>query len=158
MATNLENMMENLMVVQKRSMESDELVKARIAKNESLVLGLAKQYESHDLAITLIKDRMDNLELNEEITDEQVRTIQSSIKARVSKVLDYPNGDSARYYRTFMSNIYAHLRHSCQLGSKTATTKKKHYDTVMRGIEAWHPDVQALKDRKDKKDKVEGVA
>ena len=45
-----------------------------------MIVGLAKQYENHDTVILSIKDRMDNLELNEEITDEQVREIQSRIK------------------------------------------------------------------------------
>lgn len=152
MGKNLEGMMENLMVIQRSQMSSDELVKARIAKNENLILGMAKQYEDHDVKITSITDRMDNLELNEEITDEQVRTIQEMVKARVSKILDYPNGDSSKYYRTFISNLYSNLRHSYNLGSKVATTRKKHYDTVMKGIEAWHPNIGELKSRKDKRD------
>src|SRR5699024_7324842 len=138
---------------QKNQMSSDELVKARIAKTEGIVLGLANQYQEHDREIIDIKDRMDNLELNEEITDEQVRIIQARIKQRVSKVLNYPSGNSSKYYRIFIANIYSTLRNNHSLGSKTATTKKKHFDTVIRGIDAWHPDIQALKDRKDKLDK-----
>lgn len=157
MVRKLEDMMENLMTIQERQLSSDELVKARIAKNENLILGLAKQYENHDLQIISLKDRMDDLELNEEITDEQVRTIQSRIKARVSKVLDYPNGDSSRYYRIFIADIYSFLRNNYSLGSKTATTRKKHYDTAMKGIEAWHPNIQELKDKKDKLDESKGM-
>lgn len=96
---------------------------------------------------------MSQLENNEEIEDEKVREIQARIKQRVSKVLDYPNGDSARYYQTFISNIYAYLRHSHCLGSRTATTKKKHYDTVLLGIETWYPNIQELKDRRNKNNK-----
>ena len=153
MARKLEDMMQDLMVIQKNQMGADELIRARISKTESIVLGLAQQFESQGTEIVEIKDRMDNLELNEEITDEQVRTIQGRIKKRVSEVLDYPNGDSPRYYRTFIADIYSNLRNNYQLGSRTATTRKKHYDTVMKGIEAWRPDVQALKDKKDKVDK-----
>lgn len=153
MSKNLKEMIGELAVIQKNQMSSDELVKARLASNENIIKGLVIQYENHDTQISAIKDRMDNLELNEEITDEQVRTIQARIKERVSKVLNYPNGDSEKYYQTFISNIYANLRHSYSLGSRTATTKKKHYDTVMRGIEAWHPNIQELKARKDKRDK-----
>ena len=154
MSKNLKEMIGELAVIQKNQMSSDELVKARLASNENIIKGLVVQYENHDNQISTIKDRMDNLELNEEITDEQVRTIQARIKERVSRVLDYPNGDSEKYYQTFISNIYASLRHSYSLGSRTATTKKKHYDTVMRGIEAWHPNIQELKARKDKRDKL----
>lgn len=153
MAQNLEGMMENLMVLQERQLNSDELAKARIESNGRLIKQLAKEYENHDTEIVNIKDRMDNLELNEEITDEQVRTIQSRVKRRVSEVLNYPHGDSNKYYKTFIGNLYACLRHSYSMGSRTATTKKKHFDTVMRGIEAWHPDIQKLKDRKDKRDR-----
>lgn len=155
MAVHLEDMLQELMVIQKNQMGSDELFKARIAQTESVVVGLVKQYDNQDGKIISLTDRMDNLELNEEITDEQVRTIQSSIKSRVSKVLGYPSTEAKKYYRTFSSNLYAHLRHSHNMGSKTATTRKKHYDTVMKGIEAWHPNVQELKDRKDRLDKIE---
>ena len=151
MAKKLEDMMENLMVIQENQMYSDELVRARIAKNENIILGLAEQFQNHDSEIFNLKDRMDNLELNEEITDEQVREIQMRIKQRVTKILDYPNGDSDKYYQTFISNIYAYLRNNYSLGSRAATTKKKHYDTVMRGIEAWYPDVKELKEKKDKR-------
>lgn len=157
MNENLQDMIKDLAVMQKNQMSSDELVKARIAKNEMMIVGLAKQYENHDTVILNIKDRMDNLELNEEITDEQVREIQTRIKGRVTKILNYPNGDSDRYYQTFISNIYGYLRNNYSLGSRTTTTKKKHYDTVMKGIEAWHPDVQELKNRKDKRDEVKGA-
>lgn len=153
MSKNLKEMIGELAVIQKNQMSSDELIKARIAKSEGVINSLASVYENHDIQISNIENRMDNLELNEEITDEQVRTIQARIKKRVSNVLDYPNGESEKYYQTFISNIYANLRHSYSLGSRTATTKKKHYDTVMRGIEAWHPNIQELKARKDKRDK-----
>lgn len=152
MATNLETMMGDLMIIQKNQMGSDELVKARITKTENIVTGLVRQYQNQGTEVVELKDRMNNLELNEEITDEQVRTIQSRVKARVSRVLGYPNGDSVRYYPIFIANIYACLRHSHSLGSRTATTRKKHFDTVMKGIEAWHPNVQELKERKDKLD------
>lgn len=153
MARKLEDMMQDLMVIQKNQMGADELIRARISKTESIVLGLAQQFEDQGTKLVNIEDRMDNLELNEEITDEQVRTIQSRIKKRVSEILDYPNGNSPKYYRTFIADIYSNLRNNYQLGSRTATTRKKHYDTVMKGIEAWRPDIQALKDKKDKVDK-----
>ena len=72
-----------------------------------------------------LKIEWTTLKLNEEITDEQVREIQSRIKSRVTKILNYPNGDSDRYYQTFISNIYGYLRNNYSLGSRTATTKKK---------------------------------
>jgi len=154
MARKLEDMMQDLMVIQKNQMGADELIRVRMARTESIVLGLAQQFEDQGTEIVSIKDRMDNLELNEEITDEQVRTIQSRVKKRVSEVLDYPNGDSPKYYQIFIKNLYTVLKAKHSMGSKTATTRKKHYDTVMKGIEAWHPDMQALKDRKDKLDEI----
>lgn len=153
MERNLAKMMEELMVIQGNQMSSDELVKARLSNNENIILGLVKQFENQNTEVFSLKDRMDNLEWNEEITDEQVRTIQAAIKSRICKLLNYPNNGAKKYYRTFSSNLYAHLRHNCNMGSKTATTRKKHYDTVMKGIEAWHPNVQELKDRKDRLDR-----
>lgn len=152
MARKLEDMMENLMVMQENQLSSDELIRARMVKSERIITTLSHKYDEHDIELNEVKHRMDNLELNEEITDEQVREIQARVKQRVTKVLNYPNGDSDKYYQTFISNIYAYLRNNYSLGSRTATTKKKHYDTVMRGIEAWHPNIQELKDRRDKRD------
>lgn len=154
MARKLEDMMQDLMVIQKNQMSSDELIRARMTKTETIVLGLAGEFGDLKTNVFNITDRVDNLEFNSEITDEQVNVIQGRVKARVSKVLDYPNGDSSKYYRIFIADIYSFLRNNHSLGSKTATTRKKHYDTVMKGIEAWHPDIQALKDRKDKLDKI----
>lgn len=153
MSRQLEEMIQDLVQIQERQLGADELVRARIAKNESLILGLAQQYEQHDTKITTLEDRMSNYELNEEITDEQSKAIRSRAQARVCQILDYPNGDSDKYYQTFIQNLYAYLRRSHGLGSKINTTKKRHFDTVMRGIEAWHPNVQELKARKDKRDK-----
>lgn len=152
MAKKLEGMLENLMTIQERQLNSDELVKARIAKTEQIVLGLATKFDSQDTRISTLEEDVINLKWNEEITDEQATAIRNKVQQRVSKILDYPNGDSDIYYQTFISNIYAYLRKSHNLGSKITTTKKKHFDTVIRGIDAWAPNIQELKARKDKRD------
>ncbi len=153
MAKKLEDMIQNLALIQERQLGSDDLVRARMAKTESIVLGLSQEVNDNSTNINRLSSRVDNLEWNSEITDEQATAIISKVKARVSKVLDYPNGDSDIYYRTFIANMYAYLRQSFNLGSKIRTTRKKHYDTVMKGISAWHPDIQELKNKKDKRDK-----
>lgn len=150
MARKLEDMMENLMVIQKNQMSSDELVKARIAKNEDLILGLVKQYDRHDSRLSTVEDEIQDLKLNEEITHEQNREFKEKAHSRVHKIIDY--NKEPQYFQIFIRDLYRYLRQNHQLGNPIATTRKKHYDTVMKGIEAWHPDVQALKDRKDKLD------
>ena len=154
MARRLEDMMENLMVVQQNQMSSDELIRARISKNENIIMSLAKQFEGQDIRITTIEDRIENIELNEEITHEQNREIKLKANRRVSEMLDLPR--ETKYYQIFIMNLYGYLRRNYQLGSPIAITRKKHYDTVMKGIETWSPDTQILKDKKDNIDKFRG--
>lgn len=153
MAERLENMMEDLMVIQKNQMTADELVKARLVKNENLILGLAKKYEGQDIRLVNVEDEIENLKLNEEITHEQNREIKQFAHSRVNKMLNYPA--EAKYFQTFIMNLYGYLRRNSQLGNPIAITRKKHYDTVMKGIESWRPNIQELKDRKDKRDKLQ---
>lgn len=153
MSRELQNMIQNLALIQKKQLGSDDLIRARMAKTESMILGLSQEVGDNSTNITRLTGRVDDLEWNSEITDEQATAITSKVKARVSKILDYPNGDSDIYYRTFIANMYAYLRQSFNLGSKIRTTRKKHYDTVMKGISAWHPDIEELKNKKDKRDK-----
>ena len=155
MNENLQEMIKDLVVIQKNQMGSDELVKARIAKNEDLILGLVKQYDRQDSRLSVVEDEIQDLKLNEEITHEQNREFKEKAHSRVHKVIDY--NKEPQYFQIFIMDLYRYLRQNHQLGNPIAITRKKHYDTVMKGIEAWHPDVQELKDRKDKRDEAKGA-
>lgn len=154
---NLEDMLAKVLNIQERALISDELVKARINKNERLIGALSKDFENIQTDVEKVKLDIENVKYNEEITDEQATAIRRKVQGRVSKVLGYPEGDSEIYYQTFISNIYAYLRNSHNLGSKIATTKKKHFDTVMDGIDAWYPNIEELKRKKDIRDRVRKV-
>lgn len=98
-----------------------------------------------------VLERLDNLELNEEITSEQSKYIKNRAKARVMKFLDYER--ESKYYRVFIRDLYKYLGDTCMLGSPIEVTRKRNYDNVVKGIDAWVPDVERLKTRKDNLDK-----
>lgn len=97
--------------------------------------------------VFLIKDgytnvnmRMDNLELNSEIDDVQVKTITESVKSRVYDVLkNEPHDIVGMIYMAFIRKAYYDLKKNHGLGSKIAVTKKRDYERVMQGIDGWYP-------------------
>ncbi|AEB77407.1 ORF6C domain-containing protein [Clostridium botulinum] len=147
----LQQMMGNLLMVSQNSMETTEVMKAELVSTKNTVRGLATQYNKITGEITNIQDRMDNLELNEEITDEQRNMINQKCRTRVNEVLDYNQDLIDKYYRTYISNLYSILKRNYGMGAKIATTKKRNYDTVMRGIQAWFPKHEKLRQRADRR-------
>jgi hypothetical protein len=80
------------------------------------------------------------MKLSYEITDTQKDIILDNAKRRVMEILSYDEDNVARYFRTFISSLYTDMRKYKGLGSKVATTKKRNYDNVIEGIDAWVPE------------------
>lgn len=123
-------------------------VERRLGLTEMNITQLLKDVGSHDTQLGEISTKVENLELNYEITDEQSKTLQTRIKSRVREFCEYPSV----YYQTFIQDCYSFLKKNHHCGSKLATTKKRNYDYVMDGITAWHPDGEKLRTRKDQRD------
>ena len=87
-------------------------------------------------------------ELNYEITDEQYGFMLAKIKSRVRGFCD----PTDIYYQTYIVDCHGFLKKNYNEGSKAKCTKKRNYDRVMQGVEAWVPDHEALKTKKDKRD------
>lgn len=89
--------------------------------------------------INRLNDRVFVLETYEEITSEQVDIIRNAVLSRVNYILE-PYGDRRhKYFRTFISNIYADARRNADCGNRVACTKKRDFDKVLAYINWWQP-------------------
>lgn len=107
-----------------------------------------------------LTDRMDTLELKEEITTTQDEEIRNAACKRVYEILGDNIVTHAKYYRTFIRRLYSDARHEAGLGSSIARTRKCDYQRCIDYIEAWIP-VQGctgLKKETDEKVRAKRVA
>ena len=86
-----------------------------------------------------IKDDINQLKLNEEVTTTQQENIIETARRRVCEILDFDNDEIHKYMKTFISRLYTNARTYTGLGSKISRTKKGDYQRVMDFIEAWEP-------------------
>lgn len=83
--------------------------------------------------------RLDQLELNEEITSKQEDMISTIAKRRVFEIIGDDDLDYQKYFRSFISKLYTNARKEAGLGSKINRTRKGDYQRVIDYIEAWTP-------------------
>ena len=86
-----------------------------------------------------LKDRMDYLELNEEITTTQQETIIELARKRVLEIIGDDPLEVKKYFIIFIQRLYKDTRQNAGLGSKIARTKKCDYQRCIDYIEAWIP-------------------
>ena len=86
-----------------------------------------------------LKDRMDYLELNEEITTTQQETIIELARKRVLEIIGNDPLEVKKYFKIFIQRLYKDTRQNAGLGSKIARTKKCDYQRCIDYIEAWIP-------------------
>ncbi len=85
------------------------------------------------------EDRIEQLELNEEIKTTQVFNIRTAAKTRVFNILGEDVLDYQKYFRYFISRLYSDAKKYAGLGSTISTTRKCDYQKVIDYIEAWIP-------------------
>lgn len=83
--------------------------------------------------------RMDNLELNEEITTEQSERIRELAEKRIVEILGNDPLERQKYFKIFIGKLYSDAKKNAGLGSKIDRTKKREYQRVIDYIEAWIP-------------------
>lgn len=86
-----------------------------------------------------LKDRMDYLELNEEITTTQQETIIELARKRVLEIIGDDPLEVKKYFKIFIQRLYKDTRQNAGLGSKIARTKKCDYQRCIDYIESWIP-------------------
>jgi len=149
----MQQMLGQTISVVKNNSESTAVILKRLEINESIIGGLVSKMNNHNDDIVSIKDRMTELELNEEITDDQANTINSAIKKRIAEILHFDSDEIAKYYQTFIQRCYKSLKNDNHMGASYRRTKKKYYQTIIDSVEAWIPKegIQNLKDIIDKR-------
>ena len=86
------------------------------------------------------------------ITEEQANTLKTIVNRRAAEILYYDVNEMAKYFRTFVRQLWIYLKgFSC--GAEYRRTRKRNYQTVVDRVEAWIPKegIQGLKDKVDKK-------
>lgn len=142
------NPLNELTEIARNNLLHSQSIERRLGLTEANITKILKDVGQHDTQLSEIAAKVENLELNYEITDEQRKMINTRARARVIEFIGYPSA----YFRVFINNCYSFLRSNHHLGSTISTTKRRNYDYVMEGIAAWHPDIEALKARKDEAD------
>lgn len=140
--------LQQLVELSRNTVVSTNVMAETLKVHDNLIKGLLKQSDATTLRVNELGKKVTDLELNYEITDEQRKMINTRARARVIGFIGYPSP----YFRVVINNCYSFLRANHHLGSTISTTKRRNYDYVMEGIAAWHPDIEALKARKDEAD------
>ena len=139
-------------LISKQNTESTAVILEKLTKQENLLSGLAVTTNKLSTDIEVVKDDIDQLKLNEEVTTTQQETIIETAQKRVCGILGDDPLDKQRYFRIFIKRLYTDTRHSAGLGSKISRTKKGDFQRVIDFIEGWVPSCgcTALKERADK--------
>lgn len=142
------NQLNELAEIAKTNLLHSQSIERRLGLTEMSLTQLMKDVGGHDTRLNEIETKVENLELNYEITDEQYGFLLEKIKTRVRGFCD----STSVYYKTYIMDCHGFLKNKYNEGSKAKCTKKRNYDYVMQGVEAWVPDHGALMAKKDKKD------
>lgn len=149
----MQDILGGLLKYSETTAESNALMMQKINQHSNLIGGLAKEINKFGDSLGDISFRLDNLELNEEITDEQRVILNQACKNRVAYLLDYQPELIDRYFRVYILDLYKSLKNNYGMGAKIATTRKRNYDRCMKGIESWYPNHENLRKRVDRKSK-----
>lgn len=147
----MQQMLGSAIQISNNNAQSTEVMMAKINQQGNLIGGLAKGLSSVEDNVNDVIFRLNNLELNEEITDEQRLQLNQSCKNRVSCILDYDENLIHKYFRVYILDLYKFLKNKCGMGAKISTTKKRNYDVAMSGIDTWYPNHEKLRKRVDLK-------
>ena len=119
--------------------ESTKAIFIELAENKEKINLINNALSSIQEKVSNHSTRLDQLELNEEITSEQEIVIRDSAKKRVFTIIGDDVLDYQKYFRSFISKLYTNARKEAGLGSKISKTRKGDYQRVINYIEAWTP-------------------
>lgn len=142
------NDLQQLVEMSRNTVVSTNMMVETLKAHDGIIKSLLKRADETVLQVDELGRKVTDLELNYEITDEQYGFILAKIKSRVRGFCDL----TSVYYQTYIMDCHGFLKKNYNEGSKAKCTKKRNYDRVMQGIEAWVPDKKALEARKDKRD------
>lgn len=86
-----------------------------------------------------MKNDIEDLKYNAEITSEQAKRINLLARKRVYEILGEDEYERTKYYRTFIMRCYHDCRVEAGLGHCISATKKGDYQRAVNYIEGWLP-------------------
>lgn len=140
--------MENTMMINKMNNGNFDMQQLMniTGQNAMMMQNLNKQLGVVTIAVTtlsddigVIKEDINLLKLNEEVTTTQQETILETAQKRVSEILGDDELERQKYFKIFAKRIYSDTRHNAGLGSKISRTRKGDFQRVIDYIEAWIP-------------------
>jgi hypothetical protein len=143
----IKNVLGQTVLVTKSNAESTAAMLNRLESAENIIGGLSKRINIMDDTMINYSDRLDNLEYSTELTTSQVSVFVEKSRVRVYDFLNKDTEDE-KYYRIFILDLYKFLKRYGK-ASKIERTEKRFYDSIIRGISEWIPDIEKLKARKD---------
>jgi hypothetical protein len=145
---NAEMAQENALAISNTSVGLDKVV----GVINATIVPLQEDVRTTTLQISEMKQDIEDLKENEEVTTTQQEKIISAARRRVYEILGDNHETTAKYYRVFIQKLYGDARKKAGLGSKIARTRKGDYQEVMNYIETWTPacGCDSLKEYADK--------
>lgn len=89
--------------------------------------------------VSALDERMGNLELNEEITEDMYKEIKHALNRHIDEILNHDPVQRAKYFRGFASKFYSEARKNTSCAYAMRRTKKRDYQSVLDYVEAWYP-------------------
>ena len=132
---------------------STAVILKKMDDQEKLLGGLAKTVNSINDDMSLMKNDIDQIKLNEEVTTDQEETIIQCAKKRIHAILGDDEMENSKYFKTFIMRLYSDTRKYAGLGSKISKTRKGDFQRCINYIEAWFPgeSITELKRKTDKR-------
>lgn len=155
----MQHMLGQTISITKTNAESSAVMIRELEYIKTLVGGFSTKINNISDNIINLEDRMSEIELNEEITEEMANNIRDTVNKRVIEILHFDENEIAKYFRTFVIQCYSSLK-KLGMGSSYRRTKKRYYQMLLDKAEAWIPDegIQSLKDKIDKRAKAKREA
>jgi len=138
-AESILSMLGQTVVITKQNTESTAVIMEDLKNTKNLLSGLSRQVSNMNTSMTGVVDRMDLLELNEEVTTTQQETIIETATRRIVEILGNEAIERQKYFKIFIGRLYKDTRQCAGLGSKIARTKKGDFQRVVDFMEAWIP-------------------
>lgn len=108
-----------------------------------------------------LESRMEQLELNEEVTSDMKTRIHNAANARIKILLgEKDTVEYAKYSRGFYGMLWTDSKANGGVGNKIEQTKKRDYQRVLDYIDSWIPScgVSTLKKYIDERAKAKKIA
>lgn len=133
--------MDALQAVNKAAESMQEMLR----QQSQMVKEIVSKFTDVKQDVTTLRNDIEYLKLEAEISTMQCKEISRRIKKKIMEHLKYPSHESQRYSKVYFPYMYRRLRVDYGLGNSIATTPKRNYESVLKGIdEIIFPDAELM--------------